>query len=255
MEENPEDLLPFYALGVLSPAERSAVEAYIAAHPEARARLDEMQRSSSALAYEASPVEPGPALKGQLMDRVSADAATRATKAGREPAVLRRSRWIMPAISVAALVIALAAVLWAVSLRGQVTRLEAQTAALEQELNNQRTVLTQLTSPQAQAFPILGTQLQPGARGQVIADAGTGSAVLVVSGLTPLPADSTYEFWLIQDKTAVAAGLFNADSQGRAILQLPRTSGLSSFNAAGVSIEPAGGSQQPSKIVMLGKLY
>jgi anti-sigma-K factor RskA len=259
MDENPQDLLPFYALGVLSPDERSAVEAYVAAHPEVQAELSQMQKDTSALPFAADPVEPPQALKQQLMGRVRADAASRRTTVQPEPSKAGRGRawgWLMPALSMASLVVALAAVIWAIALRGQVTRLEAQTAVLEHELNSQRTVLAQLTSPSAQAFAVSGTQLEPGARGQFIADASTGSAVLVVSGLKELPPDSTYEFWLIQGKTAVAAGLFNADTQGHAILNVPHTEGLSSFTAVGVSIEPAGGSQKPSQnIVMLGKVY
>ena len=259
MDENPKDLLPFYALGALSPDERAAVEAYVAAHPEAQTQLSQMQENVSALPFTADPVEPPPALKKRLMAQVQADAASRRTSIQHERSRVERGlawTWLMPAISFASLLVALAAVIWAIALRGQVTRLEAQAAALEQQLNSQRTVLTQLTSPSAQAFAVSGTQLQPGAHGQFIADASTGNAVLVVSGLRELPPDSTYEFWLIQGKTAVAAGLFNADTQGRAILSVPHTAGLSSYTAVGVSIEPAGGSPQPSQdIVMLGNVY
>src|SRR5512140_143036 len=150
MDENPEDLLPFYALGVLSPDERSVVEVYIAAHPEAQAQLSQMQKDASALPYGADPVEPPQALKQQLMARVEADAASRRTTVQPERSRAGRGRtwgWVMPAISFASLVVALAAVIWALSLREQIVRLEAQTASLEHELNSQRTVLTQLTSP------------------------------------------------------------------------------------------------------------
>jgi anti-sigma-K factor RskA len=248
MEENIEELLPFYALGTLSPAEQARVEKYVASHPDSRALLAEMLHSAAALPFAAPAVEPRPALKKQLMDRVRVDATPR-------PAWPFAS-WLMPAFSLGSLLVAVAALIWGVSLRSEVLRLRAQTAALEQELNSQRTVLAQLTSPQSKAFAISGTSLQPAAHGQLIADAGTGSAVLIVSGLKPLAASSTYEFWLIQGKNAVPAGLFNVDSEGRAILQVPSNPALASYNAVGVSIEPAGGSKQPSKnIVMLGNFY
>jgi anti-sigma-K factor RskA len=79
--------------------------------------------------------------------------------------------------------------------------------------------------------------------------------VLVVTGLKPLPAGNTYEFWLIKDSAAVPAGLFKVDEQGQGVLQVTQSLASNSFNAIGVSIEPAGGSQQPTgDIVMLGKL-
>jgi anti-sigma-K factor RskA len=254
MDENIEELLPFYALGTLSPAERAQVEKYVASHPEARTQLDEMLQAASALPYAAPAAEPPPALKKQLMERVRADAASSAASQRERTRPL--GGWLMPALSFASLVVAIAAVLWGLSLRGEVLRVQAQTAALQQELNSQRTVLAQITSPQAKTFAIAGTQLQPAAHGQVIADASTGSAVLIVSGLQPLAPDRTYEFWLIQGKSAVPAGLFNVDSEGRAILPVPHNATLASYNAVGVSIEPAGGSPQPSKdIVLLGNFY
>ena len=74
MNERLEELLPFYALGALTPAERTEVEAYIAANPEARARLEEMKRASAALSYNVDPIQPPPQLKQSLMTRVKADA-------------------------------------------------------------------------------------------------------------------------------------------------------------------------------------
>ncbi len=255
MDGNPEDLFPFYALGAASPEERSVVEAYVAAHPEARAQLEEMLRSAALLPYAASPVKPSTALRQRILDRARAEAA--AGRAPREVSGQSRPRgWLMPALSLASLLIAVAAILWGISLRNQVLQLQVQTAALQQELNTQRTVLAQISSPNARTFAVAGTPLQPEARGQLIADASTGSAVLIVSGLKQLGPGSTYEFWLIQGKNAVPAGLFNVDAEGRAILPVPHNSALASYSVVGVSIEPTGGSLQPSKdIVMLGNFY
>lgn len=254
MDANPEDLFPFYALGTASPEERSAVEAYVAAHPEAQARLDAMLRSAAVLPYAASPVTPPPALKQRILDRARAEAAS--SRAARQVGERSGPRgWLMPAFSLASLFIAVAAILWGISLRNQVLELQLKTAALEQELNAQRNVLAQISSPTARTFAVAGTPLQPNAHGQFIADASSGSAVLIVSGLKPLTPDSTYEFWLIGAKNAAPAGIFRVDAAGRAILQVPSGVVLASYNAVGVSIEPAGGSQQPSKdIVMLGKI-
>ena len=80
-----EELFPFYALGALSDDERARVEAYVAANPGAKARLDEIMKTASALAYEAAPVEPSPALKKSLMERVNADARARPFSRPRQP--------------------------------------------------------------------------------------------------------------------------------------------------------------------------
>ena len=69
MNEKMEELLTFYALDAVTDAERQQVEAYVAANPEARLRLDEMLSTASALAYASEPLDPPPALKRTLTDR------------------------------------------------------------------------------------------------------------------------------------------------------------------------------------------
>ena len=261
MNEKLEELFAFYALGTLTASERAQVEAYAASNPEAKARLDEMIRTASALPHEVSPMNPSAALKERLMERVKADARTRYAPA-RQPLPANREHAPRPhgarlayAIAVLSLAAAVGIGLWGLSLYNEVARLRTAVAVLEQEVQSQRTVLAQLTSPEAKTFAITGTEHQPQAQGQLIADSKTGSAVLVVTGLKPLPAGNIYEFWLIKDSAAVPAGLFKVDQQGQGLLQVTQTLASNSFNAIGVSIEPAGGSQQPTgDIVMLGKL-
>ena len=79
--------------------------------------------------------------------------------------------------------------------------------------------------------------------------------MLVVSGLQPLEPDKIYEFWLIEGETPVAAGLFEVDDDGKAILQVSQAVVPDTYDAIGVSIEPQAGSVQPTgAIVMLGTL-
>ena len=259
MDEKIEQLFAFYALGSLTATERSQVEAYIASNPDAKERLEEMIRTASALAYGAAPLEPSPVVKDQLMARIREDARTRFA-----PAAQTRSRQVPArayggrlayAVAVLSLLIAAGVGIWGLNVRKEVARLQTEVAVLEQEVQSQRTVLAQLTSPQAHAYAIAGTDFQPQAQGQLIADPNTGSGVLVISGLKPLPAGNTYEFWLIKDKTAVPAGLFKANEGGVTVLQVTQNLNANPFNAIGVSVEPAGGSQQPTgDIVMLGKV-
>lgn len=262
MNEKMEELLTFYALDAVTDSERKQVEAYVASDPEARLRLDEMMRTASALPYASEPLDPPPALKRTLMDRVKADAEKRFAP----PPPIRASGWsrfiesILPrlfpqAVAVFSLFIALAVGAWGLSLRNELRSLQAQTAQLQEELAQQRTVLAQIASPNSQAFAISGTDEQPESHGQLIADSETGSAVLVVAGLQQLEAGKIYEFWLIKDNTPVAAGLFDVNNEGRAILQVSQAVTPGSYDAIGVSVEPEGGSEQPTgAIVMLSEI-
>jgi anti-sigma-K factor RskA len=259
MDENIEDLFAFYAMEALSEAERLKVEDYIAANPEAKARLEQSIQAMAALPHSVDPVNPPPAIKHKLMGRVHADAQVRFGSNNRSHSrgflFPSPGRWLPQALAVFSLLVAIGLGAWAISLNQEIRHLKTQVALLEQEVQTAGSVLAHLTSPQAQAFAISGTQQQPEAHGQLIANPGAGSSVLVVSGLKPLAAGQTYEFWLIKDSAAVPAGLFKVDAQGRAILQVAQAVGPQAYNAIGVSIEPEGGSQQPGPdIIMLGKV-
>ncbi|MCI0552977.1 MAG: anti-sigma factor [Anaerolineae bacterium] len=265
MNEKIEELLPFYALDTVTESERREVEAYVASDPEAKRRLDVLMRTASALPYASEPLEPPAALKRTLMDRVNADAQKRfvppppAQKSGwsrfMDFFLSSPAQWLPQGVAVLSLLIALVVGAWGFSLRNELTRLQAETALLQKELADQRLVLAQIASPNAQTFVISGTDHQPQAHGQLIADSQTGSAVLVVSGLQQLEAGKIYEFWLIQGDTPVAAGLFEVNEEGKAILQVSQAVTPESYDAIGVSIEPEAGSVQPTgDIVMLGGL-
>jgi len=319
MNEKIEELFTFYALGAVTESERQQVEAYIASDAEARLRLEEMIRTTSALPYASEPKEPPAALKRALMDRVNADAQKRfASPPAQESGwsrligvfLPRAGNWAPQAIAVLSLIIAIGTGAWALSLRTQYIGLQNQftslqteiaslrnqyaslqteavslrqeltsqseaiaeiaslrqelasqgealagVASLQQELALQRDVIARIASPDSQAFAISGTEHQPGAHGQLIADSKSGSAVLLVSSLQQLEAGRIYEFWLIKGSTPVAAGLFKVDDNGDAILQVSQNVDPGSYDAIAVSIEPEEGSVQPTgDIVMLGGL-
>ena len=259
MNEDVEELFAFYAMGTLSTSEKAQVEAYVASRPEARDRLNEMIGAVSALPHMATPMQPSAALKESLMDRIRADARSRSAAASRSRADSRPrfgfGSGLAYAVAVFSLLVAFGVGMWGLSVRNEVARLRGEVAVLQQQVQMQRTVLAQLSSPHAELFAISGTEHDPQAKGQLIADPSTGSAVLVVSGLKSLAAGMTYEFWLIKDDKAAPAGLFKVGEQGQAVLQVSQSFTSDAYNTIGVSIEPDGGSQSPTgDIVMLAKL-
>jgi anti-sigma-K factor RskA len=161
----------------------------------------------------------------------------------------------LPLVTAASVILIVLLGVWALSLNGEVARLRQQTALLQQQLDAQQQVIALLAEPAMQAMSIAGTDVQPEARGKMLADPSQTEALLVVYDLEPLPPDRVYQFWLIRGDTPVSAGTFTVDDQGRAILPVASTEAVGSFDAIGVSIEPAGGSSQPTgDIVMLGTL-
>ncbi len=262
MDERLEELFPFYALGALTDEERTQVDAYVAADADARIRLDEAIRAAAALPYAARPIAPRSQVKQDVLKRVKAAAPsrlapTRTSFSAKVARFLDRPAWriAMPLVAVASLIAAVVAGVWAISLNDEVNRLRVEQAALQRELLTKRDVLAQIALPQSRAIAIAGTPVQPHAYGQMIANPNGNSGVLIVADLAPLPPGKVYQFWLIKGNTPVSAGLFGVDAQGRGLLPVRASESVGSFDAIGVSIEPEGGSPQPTgDIVMLGKL-
>lgn len=83
-----------------------------------------------------------------------------------------------------------------------------------------------------------------GATGRVVASASREEALLVVDQLASAPAERTNQLWLIAGDQATSAGLFDTGTDGRAIRAL--SAELTDVDAVGITLEPAGGSPQPT---------
>ena len=260
-QERVEELLPFYALDALSDDERELVEKYLAEHPEARREVEEMGRAAAALPHGAIPVEPPPHVKEALMSRVTSDAAART--ASSQPVAPQPSRRALSfenlfrALSLGAAAIA---ILWAVFLNMQVDRLQSEIAALSEQVAAQSESLAQIIANLPQDNPVItvslrGTEVQPEAQGQLIANPDSQSAVLAIAGLPPLEPGKTYQVWLIDGGGPVSVGLLTVDEKGQGVLVVTSPDTIGSFQSLGISVEPEGGSTEPTgDIVVLSDL-
>ncbi len=80
-----------------------------------------------------------------------------------------------------------------------------------------------------------------GAAGSVLVGAN-GQGTLVVTGLHPAEPGKTYEAWVIRDGKATPAGLFRGGQTS--VVHL--TKRVPHGALIGITVEPAGGSQQPT---------
>jgi anti-sigma-K factor RskA len=260
MDPRIEELLPFYALDALSDEEKELVETYLAKHPEVREQIGDLQSAVSALPYSVIPVEPPRRLKDALMARVAVDERSSASEQ-KQAAVPRQSRWanLFPAFSFA---VATVAVVWVVILNIQLSQLRHEVSSLGDALVAQSNSLEQINAklPQtpesaAMTISLKGTKVQPQAQGQLIADPKSESAVLVITGLGQLEAGKTYQVWLIDAGGPKSAGLLTVDAHGQGVLIVSSDAQIGSFKALGISVEPDGGSPQPTgDIVVLSDL-
>ena len=286
-----EELLPFYALDALNDEELELVEAYLKEHPEARQQIEEMASAVAALPYGVPPVEPSPGSKVALMRRVAAD--QRATSSTRKQASSPRGMRLGNIFQAFGMGVAIVAIVWAVILNTQLAQLRKEVSTLREAVVTQANSLEQINQlrsevstlrevvvaqansleqinqsvdqinaklPQEIPSAVLtislkGTDVQPQAQGQLIVDPNSESAVLVIAGLHQLEAGKTYQVWLIDGGTPVSAGLLTVDENGQGVFIVSSEAAIGSFNALGISIEPEGGSPQPTgDIVVLSEL-
>lgn len=297
-----EELFPFYALDALTAEEKAEVEAYIAADPDAQARLMALQETADQLPFAVAPVPPSPSVKANLMARVQADSRAVLSSAdplpetdkALKPAVKRpsppqlswwdrlRQSFAMPVLAGTAALAAVILFVWAISLNQQVNQLQDQVAdltsdtnvlmedlaslradndqlrvrneTLQQQLETQEDILASYQSPGATTLALgdLTEENSAVAATLTVAPDG-GAATFVASNLPPLSADQVYQLWIIRGDLPLSAGIFGVDENGRVTLPVDATL-AATYDAVGVSIEPAGGSETPTpdQIILLG---
>ena len=124
-----------------------------------------------------------------------------------------------------------------------VARLNQQVSVVEATVAQTRQVLT---APDVEIVPL---DAPTGVSASFAFSPELGRGVFVVSGLAPVDRSEVYELWTISGDRATPAGTFRPDAQG-GTLQLV-LGDLREVDALGVTIEPAGGSPQPTGDILI----
>lgn len=135
-------------------------------------------------------------------------------------------------------------------LEDRLTTLERTNDALRDQIAADEEVLAIFTAPNWQTAPIKAIDEDNGAAGHLVVDLDEEQAVLSVSDLAPLPADQTYQLWFLGEDGPESAGTFTIDPEGEVLHTFPLTS-TDPYSAMGISIEPLGGSPQPTGTVVM----
>lgn len=138
----------------------------------------------------------------------------------------------MAAVGVAACLAAVA-VLGAVALRAR--------GELEQVRRTDREVAAVLTAPDSRTATASARQ---GGRGTVVVSRSRGKMVFLAAGLADLPEGRVYQLWQLAPDQIRSAGLLTTDAAGQ--MQPVITAPGPGVAKIGVTVEPAGGSQQPT---------
>ena len=129
---------------------------------------------------------------------------------------------------------------------------EQPATALEGDgMSSRNEALLMSSSPGASVNMLRGTGPGESARGMLVASHTSDRALLLVVDLPPLPRGMVYQVWLIQGSLMHSAGWFTVDSTGYGQTVIIPVAPFWEFDAAGITIEPRGGSIDPTGVSVL----
>jgi anti-sigma-K factor RskA len=221
-----------YALDALDDVERAGFERHLRGCDSCSIEVMEFRESAASLAERVA-MTPPPSLRPRLLAEVS---RTRQTSPGRGPARRRPSlRWTLAGVA-AAVLIAGSAGLGGIAWQGHQAAQSAQV-----EASRLARVMTDPNRIEAVAVPTVG--------GTATVVAAGGSAVLATDKLPAPPSGKEYQVWLIDQQGArvrSAGRLKLKDGSGQSLV-----TGVSMGAEVAVTLEPAGGSRQPTSVPVL----
>jgi anti-sigma-K factor RskA len=125
---------------------------------------------------------------------------------------------------------------------------ESTIAQLNNELQRKENILSILEDRETDIVMMSGLDVNPNGFGKIILNSQKRQALLHVSNLPPSPNDKNYQLWLIKDNKAVSAGIFSVEKEKETFVKIENIAVTTEPSPPSfmVTLEPSGGSQQPS---------
>ena len=224
--------IPAYALGALDADDIVALEAHLEKCASCRTELAEYRAMSEALLTAVPLKQPSTMLRRQLKDQL--------------PSARNKSfpkfAWNFYRTAAGVAVIALLT-LNLVSLY-QTHQIQTQQAELMNRMNDAQVAMAMLSYPGVERLSVDGVDLT----GTFLLDSDRNIAALIVWNMPQLSEDQTYQVWLIDPQgERVSAGVFSPKTSEAYTTQvITGEKGFSNYVGIGVTVEPIGGSAQPT---------
>ncbi len=267
-----EELIVPYLLGALNRDETATLEDHIGVCRDcSRAMAAEMV---SDLAFAAPQMEPPPGVKERLFSRIESKGPVTTTGNWARERFLRfgqgAARGWSGAAAAALIVILLVSGVWFNDRLGDISR-DAEQLSDELALAREREsevmtavkehremtyeVMRMSSAPGTSVNTLIGTGPWSAARGIVVVSYTSNRGALLVVDLPPLPSDRVYQVWLTREGGKYSAGWFTVDSTGYGQTIIIPLAPFGQFDGMGITIEPRGGSRDPTGVnVLRGEL-
>ncbi len=222
-----------YALDALDDEERAVFEEHLADCPECTEEVRGLRNAAVELSHLGQDGPP-PELRAAVLGAVAKTRPLPPLVTGARVLPIRRARAtaVWQGLAAACALIAIVVSAWGFSQHQTAQRATRAQSSAVQSL---------LAAPDVRATT---TALRQG-QGTLLSSRSEHRLVLIGHGLPVLPADQTYQLWMMSETGApVSGGVFRPDEHGN--VELPASGDLDSVDRMGVSVEPAGGSAQPN---------
>ena len=224
-----------YALGALDADDVPALESHIQTCEDCKAELAEGESIRTGLLQSIPPKMPPSRLRRKL--------------AAQLPSARKRNFRLFGEFSLQQIVAAVAIIgLLGLNLVSnmQIRELRQQQNNLHERVSSGQEIIAMIADPETQVIQINADV--ENLTGSMLIDRGKNSGVLLLRNLPELEAGQTYQIWLFDAQgTRISVGIFiPASDQDYTTASLHSPASLEQFIGVGVTIEPSGGSEQPT---------
>jgi len=234
VHDDYKEMIPVHALSALDASEEGALNEHLADCAECRRDLAEWEATAASLALTASPAEPSPRVRKNVLAQIRSESASSVVPfTSPQRSVWQRFGTIAAVILFAALIVT-TIVLW----------------QQNRALRRQNEFFQLLTAPGSRVAELSGTSEATGATAKLAYDKN-GRALLIADGLPRAPEGKEYQLWFIVDNKPLPGKTFAPDSRGHGQIhdQVPEAARKQAIFA--ITLEPAGGRSAPTGAIYL----
>ena len=254
MADDRHTLSGAYALDALDDNERRLFEEHLETCADCRAEVAEFAATAALLGMAAA-VPPPPQLRDRVLTEIRQVRQLPPERSNVRPirGVSRRSFTLMAAAAsiLAALAIALGVIAYQTDQRND--QLAQQIEQQQEDVNalaaEAQRVADILAAPDAQRT--VG-EVQDGGAAAAVTSEELGEVILLTRDLPQLAEDLDYQLWFIDAEGPVSGGVLDVPPDGD--LAVVTEGDLAGVTTIALSVEPEGGSDQPTTVVFAGEL-
>ncbi len=233
-----DDQIDAYALGILEDEAVAQVEAHLATCQECQRLLRQARAVVAMLALAPRQAQPPARLKQRILARIAQE--EQGVGASTLPDITPERQGLLEAVR---------------HLFSGRRGLQTPEAAQPDAQHQIQDILRLLRAPHPVVWELPGTAEAPQARARLLGAPEERTAVLIVSGLEPLPPERDYQLWFLRDGEPMGSAVFDVqhNGEGQILVHAPRQ--LGHLDLAAITPEPAGGSPGPTgPIIIAGEI-